>query len=156
VCEDGFVQLRPETQEALEKLRPIIEMLGYRVELGEECECDIPRCIIRLDSLAAPAEAAHEVGHAILGWGCCPEHMEFEAHGAAKVLCLLLDLPFSGGEDLTYWLNHIRNKKVVCWREDGGYDTWTPESCRLGNPVRWKFVSEGDEEVDCESEKGGV
>jgi hypothetical protein len=28
----------------------------------------------------------HEIGHFICGWGCCREHCEFEAHGAAKAL----------------------------------------------------------------------
>jgi len=40
----------------------------------------------------------HELGHLICGFSCCREHAEFEAHGAAKALAILLNVDVSSGE----------------------------------------------------------
>jgi len=41
----------------------------------------------------------HELCHAILGHSCCREHAEFEAHGAAKVLCKILQIEIGDADE---------------------------------------------------------
>ena len=41
----------------------------------------------------------HEVCHLIVGYSCCKEHMEFEAHGAAKLLCGILQIDIGDAEE---------------------------------------------------------
>jgi len=41
----------------------------------------------------------HELAHAICGWSCCREHMEWEAHGGAKVLAYLLEIDIGDAEE---------------------------------------------------------
>lgn len=40
----------------------------------------------------------HEIGHIICEFGCCREHCEYEAHGAAKVIAKVL-----GIDELVDW-----------------------------------------------------
>jgi hypothetical protein len=53
---------------------------------------------IEVAPLAEPYDVAHEIGHVVCGDSCCREHAEFEAHGAAKMLCALLGLPLGDAE----------------------------------------------------------
>ena len=41
----------------------------------------------------------HEMAHAIMGWSCCREHMEWETHGGAKILAYLLEIDIGDAEE---------------------------------------------------------
>jgi len=53
----------------------------------------------------------HEVCHQILGWSCCREHMEFEVHGATKLLCAVLDIDIGDADErMEYYAGKTSHK----------------------------------------------
>lgn len=53
----------------------------------------------------------HELAHAICGFSCCKEHMEWEAHGGAKVLAYLLEIDIGDAEERMKCYAKISSKK---------------------------------------------
>ena len=47
---------------------------------------------------ATPYTILHEIGHVICGYGCCREHCEYMAHGAALALAKILKIKLSKKE----------------------------------------------------------
>lgn len=89
-------------EEARDKLDDVIKKLGITICLDETIETgqwESGRKIKINPKKATRYSLAHEIGHVVCSHGCCREHSEFEAHGAAKILCRLYELPLGDAEE---------------------------------------------------------
>jgi len=60
-------------------------------------------------------DIVHELCHAILGYGCCREHDEYAAHGAAKVLCKMLEIDIGDADErMNYYAGRTAIRKGAC------------------------------------------
>lgn len=53
----------------------------------------------------------HELAHTICGFSCCREHMEWEAHGGAKILAFLLEIDIGDAEKRMSYYTGISSRK---------------------------------------------
>lgn len=63
-------------------------------------------------------DVLHELVHAVVGWSCCREHMEWEVHGGTKVLAYLLEVDIGDAEDRMVGYAKISSKES-CGRYKG-------------------------------------
>lgn len=81
------------------KLAKIAKDLGVQIVVDHDLPCsgqsDCHRTIQLKRKNARAIVVLHEIGHTICGAGCCREHDEFRAHGAAEALAKLYGIRLS-------------------------------------------------------------